>query len=1744
MDIARQIYPSGHEPTIIGLKLNQNLIRVASSRIFNDPYRAFMELVVNSIDAYNPESPIGKFGMGFMSCFYWLYHGASDITLTSKTSSSPAYTIVFGLDEKTKENITMKLLTDPPKRIHSGTSITVHGTWLDGELTKIKDHLMNLRFVPNCRVVITNPDESQTSFGEQTSKRSEVTLHNTYVKFDDWATGIPVEFAMSGLVTPSISSKADVVRSSLDVTRSRVLNDDDEDDDDEGEDEEYMSNLFITVGDIVIHSFTTDRWTGIGESYHISLPAWTPLTVARDQLIYDETTLDSFIAIFHHLTPQIQNMQLFLDHMGRYKGSANQIEVDILYNRIFEAILSNDDYLCVPNLPIYDEIDMGIRVVKFSGYDADKLREYLLEYFPVVHNENVVVLSVKMSKELTYSGVMGVYFASKSYIKSTPDWLDRVNVLIETKNITKYKQILNPMDCESFYKLHDEILSLTDIIETKFNVDTRKFIEMMNILTYYNGEKFMRKRISLFSNFIKLHEKATAYGTRMYFVVIDLPRKKLLHRVNRVILEDSIPWDLQPIDVKDRVENFNIRISGHQYEEFERKNPKYVAYGRRIFDWAFSFLQKYVKLPDVTKILPQRIWMIPTMREVLEYAIGIEDIHIYVMFIDTLLHVGPISMVLCGILERYIRTKFNAQVIELSVFSNKTDIFMDCQTFVRMFIGQKNVQFRKFVHMHEMSVDGPPTREVDYSETFSETHHTTTYTVNQLIQHLFEKESSSIFDATIPSMQSSRNKLRLVELAVDVASTRNYVFSVLTELLQNSIDAINESPIHKRQIDIDYVYADDGLGFSFTDYVGIPTDKLLFILVPFISSKNSLTSINTGEMGTGFFNVYRRAKRVIIETDNGVDHVIVEAVKTKNLRSSLQTEAKTKNLQTDRSDISYHIEKRHTTGNRATKITVILEDHLSDLPEVLPFIHSYGTPSCVINNVCCRFNGVTMSCSLTPIDVSSVAATYLSEQTSIVLTNGIPFMDLYTYLSLLGMHPETCEKLGSNLVLNISKKFYTPVHSRSKITIPMKIETRYIDEILRHLYLGVIKMALARYIIPESILPGFFSYFGDQVIPETDAVELTVNNFNIYQVQHYRFHGMDSMAELLQSTILDTDCDFDIAKKMIYQCENHELVTEFCYRWLEFKINEKHKKVEIVNVLEDDQTLPVVQMCRLVYEIGQVLHEKKGLAFDGKYNNGPCPTIQFTTSKERLGEYDPTNNTISFGQAFSHDQLDAYLTRIAKKSYNEFIQTFKNSNYLCEMLSNRDPAGTLVHEFLHFFTATKHGKNAHGYYKMEVNGIKRRLSFQDCCCELFEMLVHEGLYRRIYDIFHSKKSRVKIATEGVIQMKRTTTVEETEELSFCDENFPIFLQDHKERYDIWYRDNYCRKHFNRIDPSDYLFLLGEFTKNEKTSLVFRDATEALMLMKNFVNSKICNLTGGKQTASGHTYIVAGGFVNMILTNSLELAVVNRWGIPYEDCRYALRQILTKRRLLGCRMVEGHLFYRMDKPITDSDIASFSAACSIALPPDYATAKKRLITAIVLLYNEITKSDVDMFVCGNTIPVIEDVFEYPIEFPNYIDVAGTAKPKIQLIKRLYQNPFEVLLGFDLDSCAVAWDGEKFLYTERYIYAVNHGVNLVDPARQSPSYNARLKKYKERGFNFLIPGLASHETTVSRYIIDPEVKLIKDLLREQKPHEKTNTYGFSEELIQTGEWCTRDPGTQVTGSFNPSRHDYYGNRIFDT
>ena len=83
--------------------------------------------------------------------------------------------------------------------------------------------------------------------------------------------------------------------------------------------------------------------------------------------------------------------------------------------------------------------------------------------------------------------------------------------------------------------------------------------------------------------------------------------------------------------------------------------------------------------------------------------------------------------------------------------------------------------------------------------------------------------------------------------------------------------------------------------------------------------------------------------------------------------------------------------------------------------------------------------------------------------------------------------------------------------------------------------------------------------------------------------------------------------------------------------------------------------------------------------------------------------------------------------------------------------------------------------------------------------------------------------------------------------------------------------------------------------------------------------------------------------------------------------------------------------------------------------------------------------------------------------------GYPQRTIQVVLRRHACVADVILGFDVDACQLAYDGQRVWATPSAQRAFRTGINFADPERSSPAYERRLAKYSTRGFAVAVPGL---------------------------------------------------------------------------
>lgn len=149
-------------------------------------------------------------------------------------------------------------------------------------------------------------------------------------------------------------------------------------------------------------------------------------------------------------------------------------------------------------------------------------------------------------------------------------------------------------------------------------------------------------------------------------------------------------------------------------------------------------------------------------------------------------------------------------------------------------------------------------------------------------------------------------------------------------------------------------------------------------------------------------------------------------------------------------------------------------------------------------------------------------------------------------------------------------------------------------------------------------------------------------------------------------------------------------------------------------------------------------------------------------------------------------------------------------------------------------------------------------------------------------------------------------------------------------------------------------------------------------------------------------------------------------------------------------------YFHDEAFPGSDVDLFL----YGLTPEQAEKK------LVDIYEAVQAANPYKVMCFRSAHAITLVSQYPFRH-------------VQVVLRLYNSPAEVLMGFDVDSCACGYDGKRAYTCQRTVFAFAAQENTIDMSRRSPSYEMRLSKYALRGFSVVVPELTRDRVDPSLY-----------------------------------------------------------------
>lgn len=632
------------------------------------------------------------------------------------------------------------------------------------------------------------------------------------------------------------------------------------------------------------------------------------------------------------------------------------------------------------------------------------------------------------------------------------------------------------------------------------------------------------------------------------------------------------------------------------------------------------------------------------------------------------------------------------------------------------------------------------------------------FTAKQLINYVFKHDD---IDFSKLQYENKELVLQILEISINAGTTKPFLEATLTELIQNSMDAIRLTNPENRSIHIKTNKVGNGLiSISVQDYVGMSIENLVAISIPFYSNKKA-SEIVTGEMGTGFFNVYRESIFVLIDT-------VRNGVETKFLQVPIRDSNR------DVSDISTEMRKVNTTRSQGTTITFVVK--CSDTDEELSVynnVHSFSHDVIgLMDFEGIFFNGNKIKLNKRLIYRTKDLECYYasSAPVSYLFTKGVPFAPLYDFLSDKedkGISSNLLDNSRGGILINIKHGFYTPVQSRTRLNIEttkLKIFHDFLFHslsrcIFEKLYLIIRSNEVNMY---ATFLDTYFrdwSFSGNihQVVPTAHITENLLNNYqemrkdwdvrtiifnyvlpckNFYTVQSVisyiannstKVKGVvDKVYTMMNKSVLSSD-DLLFVNK----------VQESVKMWINFKdFQQREQKSSLIlppaRIPNKDKEMYIKKLKDYIIPISQsfvdifVQMSKKYPKL--KYPDGI--TVDIVPMPAGMqGYYNPARNQIVLGGVLQNiaTDIESFAKNITK--YIKDNGSLRTNGMYQSIFGYTEPSSTIVHEIEHARRVESHDAvGAHDDIQISLFGepVKKYL-FSELSNFIYLKLVGDGL---------------------------------------------------------------------------------------------------------------------------------------------------------------------------------------------------------------------------------------------------------------------------------------------------------------------------------------------------------------------------------------------------------------------------------
>jgi hypothetical protein len=1346
--------------TIIGSKIAKSLIKIAATRIFADPEQSILELPVNSMDAYSTTGTVGKFGLGFFSILYWLVEHPERYLLINSyyaDSTSPSGFTAFRVKiQESEDELVFDLESYPSNVTVTGTQMILNAsndTFDRKTVENFKKQLNKLKYTDSVLIASKIELNSTSLFFD---KFNDSFLHNKKqiilglsedgILVEDYASGITLDVLLTKLFIPAISTKKIGMADNVDTqyrNKSRIIPY-------EGEDNAIFLIRGIGVVDIPMN---TNRKTTV----IFDLPGTTRLPVSRDDIILDKIGQQNLRLAMQKLVQEsleryanIYYLQQAVKAYQTYTSNQENITIigSILSNEIRKQYTDKMVFVPHQHFKIYSRLQLMSKPIASETPDTSRLYNILRDYpglrKDIYMGKNVIILE-SLDTPVTSAGTISTLFVDKKYTETNEKWIENLAMsyaMTESLYIIKEKEVYDAAEIEMFDKLRG-----------MFSPETAKYVQQLYIAVHalpsryivypstlmsellylikimvnnLDDEEFVRIWVSNLTSAYTTLKPNTVYGAGKpdYLSHKGVPftvtmrklatekekrfAKEWLLRISKfydttVFRTWTDPMLILPLIIRDRnLRNYQV-LGKHGYnvivENYEEFNSVYEVILFAYFMGAYSFTLPKNRPLFIKQFLHIVRLQIPDIKDIFN-AIHYPDPYIV----------------------RKLRTG-------LSIILDKLNKNIESLPTIRVEV--PHVTYTRFKQSELMQY----TLRNDYKN----------------LDELFEKAST---------VESKSSDIQITEIAVNEGSTKNYSDAVLTELIQNSLDAIRTFNPRNTNIDVaigNDLFDSNKLIVSVTDYVGISDEGILSMMIPFLSSKTP-SEIVTGEMGSGFFNIYRNADTVYIETikDEKVTFILDKPIRDDKGRVI------------DIRRQVYRYQKRYP--NKTTIYAKLMfADSISKINETMDFATMTMNVFGLIPNAEIWLNGYSVDINTTKILENEYFELRVVDDNrlipSYIFTKGVPFAPLAKYLkdkkitytehgTLDVFKPYVINGLSKNCIINIKHGAFTPVQTRTRINMPSE-NIRLLETFIYDSLYAVTLYMLSRDNYPENPGIAFRNYLSksmvDQVLPpyylpnKNNYLYHSLDNFMTYFVYSQDGVKLPSFTRILNAIeVLIPDGQTYVQNQTVLRKNIEELINAdkqvskiseklrssllfVVDSWFAIKAarlsptqeTTDGKPTLVVKKVIDTEKSRILQV--LVTEFWRIVMASR---VEGFKSATPTVTVK-TITAQAIGLYDMTKNTIELSLDFVSKNWDEFNEALRTKNIIKLSRTelFRN------LIGTASPACTLPHEIEHARRSTSHdSKHESAMLRLPGETKSTYYTFDECANAVWTFAIQRGLF--------------------------------------------------------------------------------------------------------------------------------------------------------------------------------------------------------------------------------------------------------------------------------------------------------------------------------------------------------------------------------------------------------------------------------